>query len=326
MNFDAILRGIPVVNENINYWLVRTNGGQYYDLFDEKKKVAIGGDYIDPEKVLGFSKKKEEFFKSICPIIEDKTETERPGTTASQFYRFYHEVKKGDIVLIPSESSMKLKIGKVVDEVPSKYEFISSDGENCCHHLHSRGVEWIAERFRHEFNPSIISLFFSHHAIVNANDYCDYINGAIYDFFIKENTGHLMINVSTKNKIKAKTLFYLFFEMLELVDGYFGETYGLNDIDIRINLNSPGKVELISKNLNKIALVGLIVVLVSGGSFKVSSMEVGTEGLIKPVLEYMNEQDERKARVALIHEALEDLEVREPKEVAKILAEARAEK
>ena len=326
MEFDKFISKVPIVDEQINYWLIRTSAGKYYDLFFNNNRIAIGEDYIDPEKVLNFPKKREEFFKSILPVIEEKTEGERPSLTANQFYRLYHEIKKGDIILIPSASSTYLKIGKIDDDIPSKFFFKDENGEIACPHIHTRNVRWITQAHRGEFNPSIVSLFFSHQAIVDANPYSDYINGIIYDFFIQDNTGHLILNVKAPDKIKARTLFYLFYQLLDLTEDFFDTNSNIifqNDIDIRINLNSPGKVELISKNLKKLSLIGIVVVLVSGGSFKLGNLEIGTDGLLKPILAYINEQDERKVRVELIKDALEELNVKEPQEIAKIINEAR---
>lgn len=326
MDFDQIVSQLPVIKEDVNYWMVRTSGGKFYDQFISNKKIAMGSSYISPSELVKIPTKREKFFKVLCPIIQQHTESERPGLTASQFYRFYYEIRKNDIVIIPSESSQFLTIGRVTDDTPGPFSFPSDDTKQGCDHIHTRNVDWLTTKSRHEFNPNFVSLLFSHNAIVDANDYKDYINGVLYDFFIQENTGHLLINIKSKDSIKARTLFYLFFELLDLTEDFFDEPLSVNDINIRINLNSPGKVELISKNLFKLSLVGMIIVAVAGGHFKFRDMQVGTEGVLKPLLAFINEQDERRARIELINGALDDLKVTEPKELARIIQEARIAK
>jgi len=319
MNFSEIVKKIPVIEDEVNYWMVRTSGGKFYDQFLSNSKIAMGSDYITPENVIKFSAKREEFFKAISPVIQANTDSERPGLTASQFYRFYYEIKRNDIVIIPSESSQFLSIGRVVDDKPEAYTFRSDESRQRCDHVHTRKVDWLTTKSRHAFNPNFISLLFSHNAIVDANDYKDFVNGVLYDFFIQDNTGHLVINVNTEESIKAKTLFYLFFELFDLTDDFYSNQLSSNDINIRINLNSPGKVELISKNLGKLSLVGMFIVFIAGGNFKCGNFHVGTDGVLKPILQFLSENAERQSKVDLLNSALSDLNVKEPKEIVNII-------
>ena len=61
MNFAEIINKIPVVKEDVNFWMVRTSGGRFYDQFLSNNKIAMGNDYITPEKVKSFSTKRENF-------------------------------------------------------------------------------------------------------------------------------------------------------------------------------------------------------------------------------------------------------------------------
>lgn len=319
MNFSEIVNKIPVIKADVNYWMVRTSGGNFYDQFLSNNKIAMGSNYISPNDIAKFSVKRENFIKSISPIIKANTESERPGLTAGQFYRFYYEIKENDIVIIPSESSQFLSIGRVTGGKPEAFTFFSDEAKQKCDHIHTRNVDWITTKSRYEFNPNFISLLFAHNAIVDANDYKDYINGVLYDFFIQENTGHLIINVNTQESIKAKTLFYLFFELFDLTEEFFSENFSANDINIRINLNSPGKVELISKNITKLSLVGMLIVAVAGGNFKCGNLQVGTDGILKPILQFINDKEDRQSKADLLSSALTDLNVKEPRELKKII-------
>lgn len=319
MNFSEIIKKIPVVENDVNYWMVRTNGGKFYDQFLSNAKIAMGSDYISPENVIKYPAKREDFFKAISPVIKENTESERPGLTASQFYRFYYEIKKNDIVVIPSESSRFLSIGRILDERPEVFTFNSGEDRQRCDHIHTRKVDWLTTQSRYVFNPNFISLLFAHNAIVDANEYKDFINGVLYDFFIQENTGHLVINVNTEESIKAKTLFYLFFELFDLTDDFYADQLSADDINIRINLNSPGKVELISKNIGKLSLVGMLIVFIAGGNFKCGDFHVGTDGVLKPILQFLTEDADRQSKIDLLSAALSDLNVKEPKELTNII-------
>ena len=40
------LLNIPIVPENIHYWIIRTNGGDYYDDFILHNYISISWDYV----------------------------------------------------------------------------------------------------------------------------------------------------------------------------------------------------------------------------------------------------------------------------------------
>ena len=325
MNLDDCLKGIPVVDPGQNYWLVRTSGGKYYDEFFIKKRIGFGESYLLPSAVNTFSSDPNEFYKSITPIIKEKTETERPGIIANQFFRFYHELKKGDLILIPSAGSDRLRIGKIIDEIPEKFVFTSEDGLPSCPHIHTRQIEWITEKHRSEFNPKIISLFYSHHAIVDAKDYAQYINGALYDLFVVDSQAHLMLRVGTTRQIPARMLVSTFskiFDITQLFEEELGKEINVDEVDIRLNINSPGTVELISSNLVTILVVGLLIVLVSGGQLKSRHIELKSDGVIKQILDFLMRKDSARLQAEIVRHALEDLNVKDPKEVLQIIQAA----
>ena len=47
MTLEQIINNIPVINEDQNYWFIRTDGGDNYDVFRDNNFVAIGWDYLD---------------------------------------------------------------------------------------------------------------------------------------------------------------------------------------------------------------------------------------------------------------------------------------
>lgn len=322
MKIQDLLNEAHVIDPKVNYWLVRTAAGRYYDEFAINKRIGFGDCYLEPSEVLAFPTDREEFAKAIAPIIEEHTDSIRPGHTAGQFFRFYHEIKRGDVVIIPSESSEKLWVGRITDDEPSKFSYKDENGDPSCPHAHTRSVEWIAEKYRSDFNPKIVSLFFSHHAIVDANEYSQFINGAIYDFFIANDKAHLILRVETRQHIRARSLVSLFSNILDIAND-FGNDADLNldvdDIDIRLNLNSPGAVELISVSLASVLILGIIVVFITGGKMKSKHIELGTEGLIKQLQEFFNQRDRSKLQAEVVRQAIHDLEIKDPREITKIL-------
>jgi restriction system protein len=325
-HLDSFIDRLPKINPATKHWMVRTRAGDFYDIFRATDKVAIGYDYILPGVIKSAPEKKVDFIKTISPLIQEAIETDSAGVSAGQFFRFYREIKKNDIVLIPSEKSESVLIGVITDDGPELHSFRSEDGTVLCPHIHARSVQWKTEKRRDELNPYINRLFFSHHAVVDATDYADFINGALHDVFIKEASSHLLLEVQTKNRIRARSLFGLFNQLLDEMEEFVIANYpdiNVDDIEIRVNLNSPGKVELIAKSARAIAIAGIIVVCIAGGKYKSKDTELSTDGLASTIAAYINENAERKARVALIQSAMSDLEVRDPKEVVQLIKETR---
>lgn len=316
--FEEIFQHIPTIQENTNYWMVRTSAGKYYKHFLNNNKIAMGGDYISPDDILKLSHDKNEFIEKISPIITRHTDTERPGLTANQFYRFYHEIKKDDFVLIPSESSTVIAIGKIVDDTPLIHKFDNEDNIEC-NHIHTRSVEWITTKFRSDFNPKFTPLLFSHNAIVDANDYREHINGVVYDFYATEHACHYLINIKTTDDINANALLNLYSELFYLTAEFFGEQCS-DDIKIKISLCSPGFIELISLNKNKLIFIGMVLITLTGGKLNCAGfIEINSNGLIKTVLEFLEKNEERKHRMEILKNAQINLNIDEPKELAKII-------
>jgi hypothetical protein len=226
------------------------------------------------------------------------------------------------LVLIPSESSEKLRIGRVTDDAPDFFKFPEDDYGFSCPQVHTRSVEWFAEKYRSEFNPKIISLFFSHHALVDARDYSQYINGAIYDIFVFEEKAHLILRVDTNQHIRARMLFSLFSQLFDITQEFKDVTdtdINVDDVDIRLNINSPGAVELISASLATVLIIGLLIVFVSGGKMKSKHIELSSDGVLKQLFAFLTNRDLAKLKSEIVHQALKDLEIRDPKEIVKII-------
>ncbi len=287
MDFEKIIKNIPVVNDNVNYWIVRANGGKLYNQFLSNKKIAMGSNYITPEKIKSFPIKKEDFLKTITPIIKPYIRPEILRRTATDFYTFYHELKENDIVIIPNESNQKLSIGQVLDSEPTEFVFKQTKkNESTCDRIHSVSVKWLTEKSIYKLNnPHLISLLCTaQNEIKYAGEYKNNINCVLYDFFIQEKTGYFIINVNTKKSIEAKTFFKLFAELFELTEKFPNGNFSKDDINLRVNLNSPGQVILSSKDIKKLIVLGMILVSFSGGKLRVMDLEIDINGIAPPII------------------------------------------
>lgn len=105
------LFNITEIDTNRNYWLVRTKSGKYFDEFYIDGFIGIGWNKISDMTIINSD---QEAVKNI--IKQGYPDENRPGLIANQIIRFVKEMKKGDIVLIPSKNSRYVAFGELVDD------------------------------------------------------------------------------------------------------------------------------------------------------------------------------------------------------------------
>lgn len=99
-------------NKSLNYWVVRMGrGGKYVSKVKEKKMIALG--WSDLEQPLSEYKNIDDLKKDVEQAYPDGSSAQ----TAGQLWRFYKEIKKGDIALIPVPFERTI----IVTEVASSY-------------------------------------------------------------------------------------------------------------------------------------------------------------------------------------------------------------
>ncbi len=107
-------------------------------------------------------------------VVHYYPKVDRPGYIVSQILRFAHSIKKGDIVLIPSENSTWINIGEVQNNEniymrKKKFEDVldSLDGNESEKKQILKNVKWIKSVKKSDLDPSLYSIIYSHAAVAN---------------------------------------------------------------------------------------------------------------------------------------------------------------
>jgi len=102
---------LPYVNGNVNFWMVRTKKGYFYDEYINDSYVALGWNIIDLSTDIGSIEKEqlEVLKENIKNIYGDK----RPGQAISKCKKFMYELKIGDIIMIPGIHDDKIAFAEV---------------------------------------------------------------------------------------------------------------------------------------------------------------------------------------------------------------------
>ena len=110
---------ISVFSEERNYWLLRTQGGTYFDEFYFNNYIGIEWDDIVDNTIKSM--------ETMAQIVSQKYPEEKRATyVAGQIWKFIHDFKKGDIVLIPNKDSKIIAFGEIVSSVATVSTVLTS--------------------------------------------------------------------------------------------------------------------------------------------------------------------------------------------------------
>jgi len=321
---------IPSINPDANYWFFRTSGGYLYENFKEHGLVSIGYPEFKLSELSILNKyESDQYPDQLKKMASAKyPSSERPGLVASQLYRFYSLMKKDDYVIIPNHGSENLLIGQIrSDSVESQNLFVKGklvDGFNKI-----KRVKWLKETSRYHVNPNLLGLFSTHQTVSAANDYQDWIDEIIYDIYEKGGLYFFSLNVRKSKNFNAKHLFKGIYELLELTDivcKNIGISENTDNVEAKINLNSPGKIKLIGKVALAMIVAGSIIIAFNGGHFNVEvkslgiNASIGSDGLIEKINRFLNSSADRelKGRVGKI---ISEMQIARPEQIEQILKE-----
>ncbi|MCZ8518904.1 hypothetical protein [Paenibacillus caseinilyticus] len=325
MNNLALL---PIIPDTKGYWLVRTQGGRYYSDYRKNGFIAINWDDITVDNINELSDKElVEMVKSYYP---DKPNASR---TANQLRIFAKNIKKGDVVLITGYSSNVVSVGEVLDDQPFvetiEQAALEEDPKKCPFQKRKR-VKWLKDIHKWDLDKELYKLLqHAQHTISEADEYANAIERLIHNFFIRGNEAHLALQVKKEGKIPMPSFFLMGAEIIELAEEFndFSETYDidLDGVDLKVNVNSPGKITFTGP-IAVITVIGLLLLTLNGGSFSIPLQVFGGEpvsvnmnGMLKEITDFWDHKQSRDQKELILKTYMADLEVKTPEELAKLL-------
>lgn len=337
---DFLMDEVANIPATKGYWLIRTQSGSLYDTFRENNFVALEHTQLPLSVLTKFrqasagndNKLKSLIKKQIIEDFENKrvdTDTEavdvrKSSLIANQIFRFVYEIRKGDIVIIPSHNSDLVSFGEVINTNISEFTKEESFKIDTDAILKKR-VSWIRDISRRELDPFLYRMFTAHHALIDVRPYAEIIERSLRDFFFFDNEAHVIISIQTENQISAGDLFGLGTDLLYLIDK-FSKDYNLDinsrDLQVSISLNSPGKIDLKSKT-KKATLVAGLILAVFGGGYKNKVLgdltTDGMPGLIKAIDQFRSHEDQRQMKNKIFNTYKDSLNVKDPEDMIKLL-------
>lgn len=330
---NEFVEKIPTINPNRNYWLVRTSGGDFYEDFITNNYVAIEPSNISyntlkdaQHKAIGNPNQLSLLIKNQVKInAKENLSGRNISLKANQIVRFLSDIKDGDLVIIPSKNSRQLSIGEVVGNELASFSNEEVEKIECPYGLRRR-VKWLKTVNRYRLDPKFFLLFTAHQTIAKVNDYRNIIERSVNEFYVLFENAHLIINVNTAQNIRAKDMFGFGHALLQELDdfcSYYELDFSSADIEVEINLNSPGKIDLKSKIKKATAVLGLIYSFIGGGYEDKEGHKIKIDGVFKVVteaiIEYQNANQDRELRAKAFDIYADSLQIKNPEEFNKVM-------
>lgn len=320
INIDSIVKdlNIEVISSDRRYWLVRAGKeGKFFEEFYGRGFTGIGYG-INNLEILKTSTKEQ-----LKELIKNNFPNEKqPGHIATKIYNFIHEIKKGDVIVMPSAGRKTVAFGIVDDdEVYLDNSFFIAESLEAMEEEMDipdkrRKVKWLKNIESKFLQSKLILNLFSPHGLsgIADLDIIKLIDVNINDFFLKEEDGYLSFQVNSEKQINLNALSNLMTVLTEISSLYLNEEQQLS---IQINLNSPGKIVVYG---TKVTLVGALVILaLFGGKFKHKGEKeeytIETSGLYQ-YYEKTLEHEEKMAELNIKYlEAVNQLNIEEPEKI-----------
>ena len=292
-NLLSLLK-IPSVPENIHYWIIRTNGGDYYEDFTLHEYISISWDYVslsilytkDDDEI----KRLIEVYEKMSTTPED-SDDESDGTTKgkitailNKINRFVFEIDKGDIILIPSKNSDRIAIAEVIGDVYETENYVESYLQANptteivpCPYRKRRKIKILKTITKGQMDIYLAKGFNSQHALSSMDEYAPYINRTIYGIYSKGNELHTTLHAGHPNGLTLKELVE-FSTLLEKTASSIAQQceipFNPSQVEVKLNIHSPGLIELIGSLSGAGIVLSLLIFavnnLINGGKLSIS--------------------------------------------------------
>lgn len=277
------------IDTDTNYWFIRANGGKFYTDFLENNFIGISDNKI---KTLDIGREKDSksviSVENIKDIYTDKyPEYNAQKTTlySKRLYSFAYDMKIGDIVLVPSKSSISFLVGIVSSNLYDGNITIDDEKQfnySKCNYIKRREVIWIKEINRDELPQKMFWVLSAHQSFFNVTEYANRINDVISPLYRYGDQYHTNIFVDMDNELSIKDWNQITTQLIEQLND------DMNKINMEAEIHSPGWLNFICTTdpmLLKSLLNSLVHMIDTHQTFIITGTSgVGTTWLLNTVI------------------------------------------
>jgi len=202
------------VPSNRRYWVVRAEGGAYYQNFIQGSIVAIGHfDELDIQvaDTKNFLPNYEELRTTTITKAKLKELNRRQAATHfSQIKHFIYDIGVGDWVITVSSAS--IRVGLVtstafIENLPNiTYHDTNQTNSTIMKSKLRRSVEWGPSISRANIPYGLQATLKANQTVFNVDKHVEAIAHTLYPCFILDSALHLSIRIRTKDEIKNQSM------------------------------------------------------------------------------------------------------------------------
>ncbi|MCC2249066.1 hypothetical protein JUJ52_03715 [Virgibacillus sp. AGTR] len=250
------------IPDNTGYWLLRADGGKYYDDFFLNNFVAISDNKITLEmlqecqdnSIAGIT---IDHYKELYRGKYSKWSNQQIAHAASRTEKFCDEMKIGDLLLVPAKRSTHFLIGIIVSEVYEISEEEVTSGEKVHYainpYLKRRNVHWLKEVSRAEVSEKLYWILSAHQTIFDLQREKNYVNQLLSPIFFQNGVCHGTLKISKKEGINQDEWYALYSAIKKYTD------QNSEEVIIKSNVQSPGLLEFVSNNTGTVIAITVIL-------------------------------------------------------------------
>lgn len=242
---DDLVNKVQVLNTEKDYWFVRTSSGLFFETFYNEDFIGIGWNEITYDDLK--NKPDHEVKSKIAKLYKfDLTNKKGKRKTSGVYNKLisFLNLKKGDLIIIPSVGSSRLAFGEIEED----NIYIENNSTSICQYRKRRKIKWLTVENTNSLNPIFYQIKKSRHSISSVNKYQSYIDSVTNNFFYKGDKTHLVVDIKTQKDINVIPLSDLLKEIHQLalsINNQLDLEEDINNASIKLNLQSPGKIEFI---------------------------------------------------------------------------------
>lgn len=194
---------IPIVDPKKNYWVIRADGGFYFNNFIRDGFVALS--HIDALEMTS-SDISSAILNKISSILPYSLKTSRQ----SQVFRFIDKIKINDWVITIGKKEIAIGIIK-------SHPYLDGSGFASKEYLLGlrRKVEWGTSIVRSELPLDLQVGLKCNQSLFSITKYHESLYHTLFPFFIKGSKVHTSLKIKAQSNIKTKDIIQIF----ELIDG-----------------------------------------------------------------------------------------------------------
>lgn len=225
---------IPIVDPKKNYWVIRADGGFYFNHFIRNSFVALS--HID-NLHLNTHSITSEVLNTISLSLPYHAKTSRQ----SQVFRFIDKIKINDWIITIGKKEIAIGIVK-------SGPFLDGSGFDTKDYLLGlrRTVEWGTTIKRNELPYDLQIGLKCNQSLFNISKYHESLYHTLFPFFIKGSKVHTSLKIKAQTNIKTKDIIKVF-ELIDNIDEFCKESLKKEKTDsspsfVKAQFKSPGDI------------------------------------------------------------------------------------